>query len=195
MRILIPLFFILFDLASAQIKVPDHYKSIPHILDSADSLYPFIIPDKKYDHWQVCRPSHKQEPEIIYENQRPENTAGIDESSPNNGFFRTCQTPQCFSYILICNNNQPTALTSEKQLKDFIGPVDNLSEAILIAMIHGFSVDPKNRFTGSYTMDEQSISIYGLRSETCPVKKESFLIKIDRKTGQLEAKSNGIYEL
>ncbi|MEY8759185.1 hypothetical protein [Chryseobacterium tongliaoense] len=193
MRIIVAFSLVISNLFSAQIKVPDDYKKIPDILDSADFSYPFMIPDKKYDYWQVHRPSDKPEPELIYDSQRPENMAGIDESSPNNGFFRECQTENCFSYILICNNNKPESLTSEKQLKNFIGFVDNLPEALLIAKINGFSIDTANRFTGSYKIEDRYISLYALKSKSCPVIKESFLVKINRKNGKLESRSNGVY--
>ncbi|WP_232815593.1 hypothetical protein [Chryseobacterium capnotolerans] len=62
-----------------------------------------------------------------------------------------------------------------------------------MARTYGYSIDTKNRFTGSYKIEDHSISLYVLQSKGCPVTKESFLIKINRKTGKLDAKSNGVY--
>jgi len=86
----------------------------------------------------------------------------------------------CFSYILACKKERSVYFSDEVQLRDFIGSIDNLPEAILIAKTYGYSVDPKNRFTGAYKIDDWYISLYALQSKGCPAVKESFLIKINR---------------
>lgn len=192
MKIIIPFSLIVSSLFSAQITVPDDYKKIPDILDTTEYLYPFVIPDKSYQYWRVLTNDSDPDKAILYESQAPLFMT-INEPAPEKGFFQKCMGNNCFSYILACKKERTVYFSNEQQLRDFIGTVDNLPEAILLAKTYGYSIDTKNRFTGSYKMEDHSISLFVLQSKGCPVIKESFLIKINRKTGKLEAKSNGIY--
>ncbi|WP_068942702.1 hypothetical protein [Chryseobacterium timonianum] len=192
MKIIIALSLIITSLLSAQIKVPDDYKKIPDILDTTEYLYPFVIPNKEYEYWRVLTNDNDPDKAIIYESQAPLFMT-INEPAPEKGFFQKCIGNSCFTYILACKKERSVYFSNEQQLRDFIGTVDNLPEAILLARTYGYSIDTKNRFTGSYKIEDHSISLYVLQSKGCPVTKESFLIKINRKTGKLDAKSNGVY--
>lgn len=192
MKIIITLSLIISSLISAQITVPDDYKKIPDILDTTEYLYPFVIPDKEYEYWRVLTNDSDPDKAIIYESQAPLFMT-INEPAPEKGFFQKCIGNNCFSYILACKKDRTVYFSDEQQLRDFIGTVDNLPEAILLARTYGYTIDTKNRFTGSYKIEDHFISVYALQSKGCPVTKESFLIKINRKTGKLEAKSKGIY--
>ncbi|MCQ9636260.1 hypothetical protein MP477_14975 [Chryseobacterium sp. WG23] len=192
MKIIIAFSLILSNLFFAQITVPDDYKKIPDILDTADYLYPFIVPDKEYQYWRVLSNDTDYEKAVIYESQMPDFMT-INEPVPEKGFFQKCIGNNCFSYILACKNERSVYFSSEQQLRDFIGSIDNLPEAILLAKTYGYLIDTKNRFTGSYKIEDRYISLYALQSKGCPVINESFLLTINRKTGKIEAKSNGIY--
>lgn len=192
MKIIVALSLIVSSLLSAQIKVPDDYKKIPDILDTTEYLYPFVIPNKEYAYWRVLTNDPDPDKAVIYESQAPLFMT-INEPVPEKGFFQKCIGNNCFSYILACKSERPVYFSDEQQLRDFIGTIDNLPEAILLAKTYGYSIDTQNRFTGSYKIEDHSISLYALQSKGCPVTKESFLIKINRKTGKLEAKSNGVY--
>lgn len=192
MKVVITFFLMVPNLFYSQIKVPDDYKKIPDILDTTEYLYPFIIPDKEYAYWRVLTNDPDPDKAVIYESQAPDFMT-INEPAPEKGFFQKCMGNNCFSYILACKKERTVYFSNEQQLRDFIGTVDNLPEAILLAKTYGYSIDTKNRFTGSYKIEDHLISLYVLQSKGCPVVKESFLIKINRKTGKLEAKSNGIY--
>lgn len=192
MKIIIVLSLVISNMLYSQIKVPNDYKKIPDILDNVDYLYPFIVPGKEYAYWRVLSNIDDPDKAVIYESQMPDPMT-INETVPEKGFFQKCIGEGCFSYILACKKDRSVYFSSEQQLRDFIGFVDNLPEALLIARINGFWIDTKKRFTGSYKIEDKYISIYGLKSKDCPVAKESFLIKINRKTGKIEAKSNGVY--
>lgn len=192
MKFIIASFLIASNLFFAQITVPDDYKKIPDILDTVDYLYPFIVPSKDYAYWRVLNNDNDYEKAVIYESQAPDFMT-INEPVPERGFFQKCVGNNCFSYILACKKDRSVYFSNEQQLRDFIGTVDNLPEAILLAKTYGYSVDTKNRFSGAYKIDDRHISMYVMQSKGCPAVKESFWIKINRKTGKLEAKSNGVY--
>lgn len=192
MKVIIAFSLIISNLFFSQIKVPDDYKKIPDIMDTVDYLYPFIVPDKDYSYWRVLSNDTDYEKAVIYESQAPDFMT-INEPTPEKGFFQKCIGNNCFSYILACKKERSVYFSDEQQLRNFIGTVDNLPEALLIAKTYGYSIDTKNRFTGAYKIDDRHIYLYALQSKGCPVIKEAFLITINRKTGKLEAKSKGIY--
>ncbi|AKK73816.1 hypothetical protein OK18_15465 [Chryseobacterium gallinarum] len=192
MRVLFPALLLLFSMVFGQKAVPSDFKKIPEILDNIDLLYPFIIPDKDYAYWRVLSNDTDYEKAVIYESQAPEFMT-INEPVPEKGFFQKCIGNNCFSYILACKNERPVYFSSEQQLRDFIGTVDNLPEALLLAKTYGYTVDTTNLFTGAYKIEDRYISLYLKQSKGCPAVKESFRVKINRKTGKLEAKTNGVY--
>ncbi|KMQ63097.1 hypothetical protein ACM46_14250 [Chryseobacterium angstadtii] len=192
MKIFFTVFLILSNLSFAQITVPDDYRKIPEILDNTELLYPFIVPDKDYGYWRVLTNDPDPEKAVIYESQMPDFMT-INEPLPEKGFFQKCMGNRCFSYILACKKERSVYFSSEKQLRDFIGTVDNLPEAILIAQTYGFSVDTTNKLGSSYTIEDSFIELYLSKSKGCPEIKESYFIKINRKNGRLESKNKGVY--
>ncbi len=192
MKLLFPIFLLLSGLVFGQKAIPSDFKKIPEILDNTELLYPFIVPDKKYDYWSVLRNNPDPDKAIIYESQAPDFMT-INDPAPEKGFFQKCLGEDCFSYLIACENSRSKYFSTEQQLRDFIGTVDNLPEAILIANTYGYTVDTPNPPGSSYKIEDRHISLYLSKAKNCPPTKESFLIKINRKTGKIEAKSNGVY--
>ncbi len=191
MKLLFPVILLLSGWVSGQGTVPSDFKRIPEILDNTELLYPFIIPDKKYGYWSVFRNNLDPHEAVIYESQMPPYLT-INDPAPERGFFQKCLGENCFSYIIACENDRSKYFTDEQQLRSFIGFVDNLPEAILVAATYGFQVDTGNALGSSYKIDDQYILIYVSKPRN-DARKESFFVKINRKSDKLEAKSNGNY--
>ena len=166
--------------------VPTDFKKIPEILDNTELLYPFIIPDKKYEYWSVLRNNPDPDKAIIYESQAPKNMT-INDPTAEKGFFQKCLGEDCFSYLIACENSRSKYFSNEQQLRDFIGFVDNLPEAILIANTYGYTVDANNTMSSSYKIEDKHISLYLSKLKNNSEVKEFYLITIDRKTGKLKA--------
>lgn len=192
MKMIFAVSLLLSNLFIAQVTVPDDFKKIPDIMDNADLLYPFIIPDKSYEYWRVLRNDPDPDKAIIYDSQMPESMT-INDPAPDKGFFQQRMGIACFSYILACKNSRTVYFSTEQQLRDFIGTVDNLPEALLWAKTYGFSVDFSNKLSSSYKIDDRHIDLYVSKPKNCPEVKESFSVRINRKTGKAEIKSNGVY--
>jgi len=192
MKVLFPVLLLCSGLIFSQKTVPSDFKKIPEILDNTELLYPFIVPDKKYEYWSVLRNNPDPDKAIIYESQMPD-LMTLNDPAPEKGFFQKCIGENCFSYILACEKSRSKYFSNEQQLRDFIGFVDNLPEAILIANTFGYTVDSSNQLGSSYKIEDQYISLYLSKSKNNSETKESFFIKINRKTGKLEVKSNGAY--
>ncbi|MBK1896133.1 hypothetical protein [Chryseobacterium paridis] len=188
------MFSILFsNLIFSQIIVPSDYIKIPDTLRSRNDLYKFIIPNQKYEYWKVMRKDDTLEEKLIYENKEVKNIKYVKTHSSEKGFFRECLPGWCFTYITAYQNKKPKYFTSERELKDFIGYVDNLPEALLLARTYNLLFDYKNPIGGSFKIDKDFIYLYLAKFENCPVSREAFYVKINRKTGVLEYESKGIY--
>ncbi len=192
MKLLFPALFLCFVSACGQKSIPADFKRIPEILDTTELLYPFIIPDRKYNYWSVLRNNTDPDKAVIYESQMPSYMT-LNDPAPEKGFFQQCIGENCFSYLMACESGKTQYFSTERQLRDFIGSIDNLPEAILIANTHGFTVDMAETTGSSYKMDDQSVFLYLSKMKKCPSVKESFFITINRKTGYLKSKSNGVY--
>lgn len=192
MKLLFPTLLLFSALVFSQKAIPNDYKKIPEILDNTELLYPFIVPDKKYNYWSVLRNNPDPDKAIIYESQMPDFMT-INDPAPEKGFFQKCLGEDCFSYVIACENSRSRYFSTEQQLRDFIGTVDNLPEAILISNTYGYTVDTANQLSSSYKIEGNTITLYLSKTKNCPLTKESFIIKINRKSGKFEAKSNGIY--
>lgn len=192
MKIISIISFLIPSLLLSQNTIPADFKKIPEILDNTELLYPFIVPDKEYSYWRVLTNDPDPEKAVIYESQMPDFMT-INEPLPEKGFFQQCIGNRCFSYILACKKDRSVYFSNEQQLRDFIGTVDNLPEAVLLTQTYGFKIDTSNKVSGSYKIEDKHIYLYVSKSKGCPEIKESYFIKISRKTGKLESKNNGIY--
>ena len=190
MKLLFPILMLFSGLVFSQKAIPDDFKKIPEILDNPDLLYPFIKPEIQYEYWSILRKDTK---DPIYESQSPKRMGIYDLPFTGQGFFDECEPNGCFTYLIVCQSNEPKYFTNKQQLRDFISTVDNLPEALLIAKTYGFTVDSADKMGSSYKIDDKHISLYLSKMKNCPATKESFFIKIIRKNGKLESKSNGIY--
>lgn len=192
MKVIFPVLLFFSSLFFSQNTVPADYKKIPEILDNPELLFPFIVPDQKYDYWSVLRNNPDPDKAVIYESQTPDFMT-LNDPAPEKGFFQKCLGEDCFSYILACENGRTKYFSTEKELRNFIGPVDNLPEALLIANSYGYYVDSTSPSGSSYKTDDKYISLYLTKLNNNAAGKESFLIKINRKTGRHEVKTNGTY--
>lgn len=192
MKIISIVSFLIPGLLLSQNTVPSDFKKIPDILDTAEYLYPFIVPDKDYGYWRVLTNDPDLEKAVIYESQMPDFMT-INEPLPERGFFQKCIGEKCFTYILACKKDRSMYFSNEQQLRDFIGTVDNLPEAILLVQTYGFKVDTSDKLGGSYKIEDKHMYLYASKSKGCPEMKESYFIKINRKTGKLESTSKGVY--
>ncbi|MCS3532018.1 hypothetical protein [Chryseobacterium sp. JUb7] len=187
MKLLFPTLLLLSGFFSAQNTIPSDFKKIPEILDNTELLYPFIFPNKKYDYWSVLRNNPDPDDAIIYESQAPDFMT-INDPAPEKGFFQKCLGQDCFSYLIACENSQSKYFSNEQQLRDFIGTIDNLPEAVLIANTYGYTVDITNKLGSSYKIDDKYVSLYLSKFNNNSEIKEYFFIKINRKNGKLEVK-------
>ena len=79
----------------------------------------------------------------------------------------------CYSYIAYLENGKVNYITDEKQLKNFIGNINNIEG-------------------GAYKKQKNGYEIYLRKYDNCPVKMESIKVHIDS-TGKFTSEKNGVY--
>ncbi|KQT18282.1 hypothetical protein ASG31_06025 [Chryseobacterium sp. Leaf404] len=168
------------------------FQKIPDVFDTPENLYPFIKPSKDFAYWKAFTNHTDPEKAVLYESQYPEPMT-ILEPAPEQGFFQKCLSENCFHYIIACKNDRPEYFADVKALRKFIGEINNVGEAVLIANTYGYSVDIKNPEGGSFRKDDSNFYLKTYRSEKCSDVKESFLLIINIKSGELKVQSRGIY--
>lgn len=102
-----------------------------------------------------------------------------------------------FYYIAYLKEGKTKYITSLSELDDFIGKIDNVNDAAVKAIAHGYYIDLEfKNIAGSYH-EENNLYVFEIgkiTSEKCPFEKRSFTLKMDKNTGEiLSSEENETY--
>ncbi len=169
----------------------DGYQRFPEELASSDNLVLKIIPDKKYDYWEVVEGQflRSDHPKIwISRGNMPLNFKVKD---PQQGFLTGCNPSKCYKYIAYSLNGIYGVVSNLEELKAFIGKIDNIEEALILAN-ESSSLSITNGPKEGYKKHGDVFSLRLTRSEQCPEKKEYVLFQIS-KLGKITEKTLSTY--
>jgi hypothetical protein len=171
-------------------KQNNGYLRIEKKYTDREQLISSILPNKEIIYWKYVETSSNR---IVKEvgNKRILSNYKIEE--PNQGFFVECHPGFCYSYIIYIDNNGLNYVTDERALLDFIGKIDNVSEAILVGKTQGLRIDEEDERGGSYKKTKNGYEMNLLKYKGCPETYESVNLEIDF-NGYFKMKSNGIYK-
>ena len=148
--------------------------------------------DDEIEYWEINY-INLLEPEIIYSKGNNELSSTLNKEKYSNGFFYGCEPLHCAYNIIYFKNGNWTSITSEQDLKNFIGKIDNEFEAFLIARINNFSIDMHDSKGNGFYKSDDSYFLYVMKYKSCPVSKESFLLEITEDGEIKSQKSLGYY--
>ncbi|RLJ76976.1 hypothetical protein BCL90_2034 [Pedobacter alluvionis] len=114
----------------------------------------------------------------------------IKFDQPNSGFL--FKMWEGYFYIAYIENDSVKLVTNKTQLIRFIGKIDNLEEALLLAELDNLEVDYTRDIGGSYKKTKKGFEFYLTKFYKCPVKTEPYRVSIDI-AGDIKAKSLGFY--
>ncbi|UQD55950.1 hypothetical protein [Flavobacterium sp. K5-23] len=98
-----------------------------------------------------------------------------------------------YTFISYIDDEGVKYVTTEKELIDFVGKIDNAEEAALIMSYKSdLWIDNNDIRGGAYKKVKDGFELYMMKYYNCPVKKESFKVEIDT-NGNFKYKSNGVY--
>ena len=107
------------------------------------------------------------------------------------GFFTGCQPLLCSYRIVFLKDGSWNFVESIEELKTFIGKVENVQEAFLLARMQGFRIDEKSDGNG-YLKTEKGYKLKVMKYKSCPESKESFNVFINSDE-IVSVSSNGFY--
>lgn len=194
-KITIIFLFTLISCNKYNVEIEPGFTKIDKSFDDRDKLIVKIEPNKKYQYWEYIFSQpffEKDKDRIIHQSGDPSLKLKYKFINPKKGFFNECQPAWCYSYIAYLENGKVNYITDEKQLKNFIGNISNLEEAILIGKINGLWFDSEKIEGGAYKKTKNGYELYLRKYDNCPVKMESMKVHIDS-TGKFTSEKNGVY--
>jgi len=178
---------------SCQTKPDKSYSKIPINLSDTKSIIRAIEPDKKYDYW-ACVLSNPSltipRTEIITGRGDIKELWRIKFTPPETGF--RSELFYGYYYIVYLKNNHVSVVRSGPELINFIGKVNSLDKALLIAKIKGLDVDYSRPIGSSFKKVKNGFELHLVKFHKCPVKTEPYKVNIDS-LGKLTSKSLGFY--
>jgi hypothetical protein len=122
-----------------------------------DKMIQQIKPDKEYAYWEYGR--------IGMTGDSATRTVGDLSfrkiiNKPTQGFFVECLPGYCASYIAFVDSSKVKYVTTDKELRAFIGKIDNLGEALIVSKTYDLWFDSKDKRGGSYKETENGYELY-----------------------------------
>ena len=171
-------------------KQNSRYLRIEKKFTDREQLINSILPNKTILYWKYVETSSNK---VVKEVGDKKLLSSYKIEEPNQGFFVECHPGFCYSYIIYIDNNGLNYVTDEKTLLNFIGKIDNISEAILVGKTQGLWIDKENERGGSYKKTKKGYEMNLLKYNGCPETYESVFFEINF-NGYFKMKSNGIYK-
>jgi len=181
-------------LTSCNQDIEHGFEKIPEGLNSTKNLFSNIRPAKNYQYWACIRQDFRSkthpETEIIVGHGNISHLMNNKFDQPKSGF--TFDLLNGYFYIVYLENDSMKLATNKTQLIRFIGKIDGLEEALLLARIENLEADYNRDIGGSYQKSQKGFELYLSEFHKCPVKTEPFRVSIDTQ-GNIRAKSLGFY--
>ncbi len=162
-----------------------------------DSLGKHIEPNKKYQYWQYATyyDNGKKEYTVLKQGGDLSLRKKINEKiSPcySVGIFQGGHPSFRCNYVsTVDNNGNVTYLKTEEEFRDFIGTIDNLEEAMLLARTYGYLLGNDIR-ASEYRKLRNGFKLHLMKYHEFPERRESIELTIT-KEGFIKTKSLGIY--
>ncbi len=161
-----------------------------------DSLGKYINPNKKYQYWQYATyyDGGEKKYTILKQDGDLSLRKKIDEKNITDyslGIFQGGHPSFRCNFISIVDNENVTYLKTEEEFRDFLGTIDNLEEAMLLARTYGYLLDGDIR-ASAYRKLANGFELHLMKYHQYPESRESIEISIN-KEGFIKTKSLGIY--
>lgn len=167
-----------------------NYKRLPYSYNDESYLIKYAHPDKDYTYWEFDSTFPDG---VIYSygtKQKDIKFKSISDSK----LFIGCKPMLCSEYIAYVCNGNVGYVTNAEELKNFIGKIDNLQEAVLLARaIYDLRIDA-NIKGGVYRIHADTV--YDLRLTkfiSCPETKKIFYLKIERNKGIVDTATEATF--
>lgn len=146
------------------------YKLLPSVCRHRDSLIQFITPDRPYSYWEYIDEDPSPDGYGSVDFSQGVKPAGVTFTKPVGGFFSDCLPVWCRHFIAYCYDGKVGYITSVEQLIKFLGHIDNLQEAVLLAELSKVGyVDENLRPKGaSFKLTKEGYDLMLMNYQLCP---------------------------
>lgn len=199
MRVLILLVFI--TLLSCSKNEPEAgnepFKKLPFNLSTnfRDSIAKKITPGQNYTYWAYCslrQPlSGEERHTILSRGGDSLQKFEADRNKPIYGFFQGGYPGYSTNYVLINDNGKKEVVETQDGFREFLGAIDNLEEAVLLAFSYGYRADTDIK-GNAWCMHNGNYELHLVKYSDYPQRKESVEVIIT-KDGFIKTNSLGIY--
>lgn len=157
---------------------------------SVQNVLAQIIPNDKYDFWVLVYNEYGKNKEIKTSGTKKDylpQFAGFDLTPSEDSYF----------YIVNSKGGKIGYITELKELKTFIGSIDNAEEAALSAVLEGYIIDEEFvDLAANYHQDSKNyyLDLGKVVSQECPYQKKHFTLTVSKSSGKIEkTEDNGSY--
>jgi hypothetical protein len=179
----------------------EQFHKIPYSLnyDYLGSLFKKIDPNENYDYWQFATYDLSVIGEVVYSVnnqggdtlQRKKINEKIDPIKVMGIFKRGHPSYRC-NYAIYIKNKKIHYVKTEEEFRNFLGEIDNLEEALLLARTYGYLIGSERK-SSEYRKTENGFELHLMKYYEYPPSKELIDIEI-KKDGFVKTKSLGIYK-
>jgi len=167
--------------AYSQAKIK--FSSIPNVLQG-------IEPNDKIDFWVLNYNTYGKDQELKVSGTKKDfipQTSGFDLFPDEDSFY----------YIVYSSGGKINYVTDLDALKKFVGKIDNVQEAAILATVDGYMIDEEFKdVAGNYYEDQSNyyLDLGKLTSKECPYQKTHFTLTVNKASGAVtQVKDNGTY--
>jgi hypothetical protein len=158
---------------------------------NVSSILQYITPNIKTDSWILVHQSYGKDNVI-------KKSGSLKDYVPqSSGFNIGIAQENEFYYIVYSSGGKTENIINLDGLRNFIGKVDNINEAAILASTDGYIVDEEFRdLAGNYYDDKSNyyLELGKLTSKECPYQKKHFTLTVNKSTGTItDVKDNGAY--
>jgi hypothetical protein len=168
------------------------YKPIPSAFRNRDQLIKYVTPDKNYTYWEFDEgemDTTKSGTIIFSSGTKPD---GVVIKDPRGTMFLGCLPGSCYKYIAYVYDGKVGYITNNKDFISFMGRIDNLQEAILLAEISSGLYPDDNKKGGAYLITPTGYQLFLTNYIMCPETKQAIQVDISLK-GITKKTYRGVY--
>lgn len=124
-------------------KIPDEgvVMVLPAAGYSTEQNFKKVVPGKAYNYWALMQGGYGSAPTVLYAYGDEKALNGIELHPKDLGLGSESLLPVSGGYLLAVKDKKPHYFGSAEQITGFLGNIDNLEEALIVAAYNNFIPD------------------------------------------------------
>jgi hypothetical protein len=155
-----------------------NYTKIPDTLYSRENLAKYVIPDKNYTYWELDEGESDTTKSGTVLFSRGAKPTGIVIKDPRGSLFMGCLPAFCYKYIAYVYEGKLGYITNNKDFITFMGKIDNVQEAILLAGILEDVYPGDKKIGGAYLITKTGFQLLLTKWNLCPEYQQTIQVDV-----------------